>query len=451
MRQVCIVLDTPGIGGAARGFHEGGPELVNPAFRSSGVPGGGNLLLAVYSAVNSGGVRGLRNGVAQGFRGSRVRVQLPMGHGAQPGRPSTHDYLSSRVDIKSFRDLRRPLERALIPWAEGGRGGRVGGNGRPANRRGRHTSTKAPTAALQALSRAYAAAARAPSTQALYRYDFEAFVAWCEAQALLAMPAAPDTVALYLTFRVETGWKALTIGRALTGISQAHKAAGFASPRSALIVQEVLKGIRRKHGAAPVQKAPILLDDLKAMVRTVRPGLIGLRDRAMLLLGFAGAFRRSELAFLDVSDLAFSAAGLEVTLRRSKTDQEGAGRKVGIPHGSVAETCPIGAVKGWLDAAGITEGPILREVPRFGTIGTERLSGLVVARVVKRAARAAGLDPQRFSGHSLRAGLATSAAKAGKSERAIMKQTGHRSAETVRRYIRDADLFRDNAAAGIGL
>jgi integrase len=143
------------------------------------------------------------------------------------------------------------------------------------------------------------------------------------------------------------------------------------------------------------------------MVRSVRPGLIGLRDRAMLLLGFAGAFRRSELVSLDISDLTLGAAGLEVTLRRSKTDQEGAGRKVGIPYGSVPETCPVGAVRDWLDAAGITRGPVFREVPCRGPIGTERLSGLVVARVVKRAACATGLDATRFSGHSLRAGLAT--------------------------------------------
>jgi len=124
---------------------------------------------------------------------------------------------------------------------------------------------------------------------------------------------------------------------------------------------------------------------------------------------------------------------------------------VGIPYGSALETCPNRALKAWLDGAGITQGPVFREVPRFGPIGSERLSSLVVARVVKRAACAAGLDAARFSGHSLRAGLATAAAKAGKSERAIMKQTGHRTAETVRRYIRDADLFSENAAAGIGL
>ncbi len=178
--------------------------------------------------------------------------------------------------------------------------------------------------------------------------------------------------------------------------------------------------------------------------------LDGVGDRALLLLGFAGAFRRAELVGLDVEDLTETDEGLEVMIRRSKTDQEGAGRKVGVPFGSDPATCPVRSVRAWRQAAGVDTGPLFRGV-LHGRLVSERLSTLGVARAVKRAAKAAGLDPSKFSGHSLRAGLVTCAARAGKSLNAIMEQTGHRSVPMVRRYIRDASLFKDNAAAGIGL
>jgi integrase len=150
---------------------------------------------------------------------------------------------------------------------------------------------------------------------------------------------------------------------------------------------------------------------------------------------------------LEVRDLEWTEEGLKLTVRRSKTDQEGLGRPIGVPHGK--EACPVQALKAWLEAAGITEGPVFREVTRHGRVGERALSGRSVARVVQRAAAAAGLDPSSYAGHSLRAGLATSAARGGKSERSIMNQTGHRSTATVRRYIRDAELFRENAAEGL--
>lgn len=272
------------------------------------------------------------------------------------------------------------------------------------------------------------------------------------------------------------GRKASSITRALTALSQAHRAKELPSPRSHLAVQASMQGIRRVLGVAPAQKAPILLPDLRAMLTSLPDNTLGTRDRALLLLGFAGAFRRSELAALNQADISFSAEGLEVILRRSKTDQEGEGRKVGIPFGSDPATCPVRALKAWLEtlAAAPTcdsdstrsKGPRRRAkgktttetTPLFQSVSKagrhilgHRLDGRDVARAVKRAARRAGLEPERFSGHSLRAGLATVAAQAGKSERAIMAQTGHRSVMMVRRYIRDGNLFTDNAAAGIGL
>jgi integrase len=178
---------------------------------------------------------------------------------------------------------------------------------------------------------------------------------------------------------------------------------------------------------------------------------VGLRDRAVLLLGFAGAFRRSELVSLDVADLEFSSAGLIVTLRKSKTDQKGAGRRIGIPYGSTEGTCPVRAVQAWLETARISDGPVFRPLDRFQRVQTTRLSDKAVALIVKRRAKAVGLDPTRYAGHSLRAGLATSAAAAGASERVIMSQTGHRSADMVRKYIREGSLFTANPAGMVGL
>jgi site-specific recombinase XerD len=177
------------------------------------------------------------------------------------------------------------------------------------------------------------------------------------------------------------------------------------------------------------------------MVVTLDASLAGVRDRALLLLGFAGAFRRSELVALDVADLSFTARGVEVTIRRSKTDQEGAGRVVAIPLGSQAETCPVRSLRAWLEAAGIEAGSIFRAVNRWGRVGG-RLADRDVACTVKRAAERAGLDPAAFSGHSLRAGLATSAALAGKSDRAIMATTGHKSRAMVDRAELDPPAFQ---------
>ncbi|HEV3333189.1 MAG TPA: site-specific integrase [Bryobacteraceae bacterium] len=223
------------------------------------------------------------------------------------------------------------------------------------------------------------------------------------------------------------------------------------SPTHTAIVANTMKGIRRTLGTAPIQKAPALTDDVRAMVDAAGPGNIGTRDRALILLGFAGAFRRSELVGLDVEDCAFGKDGLTVTLRRSKTDQTGAGRKIGIPYGANPETCPVRTVQAWIEQGSISAGPLFRSINRHGQVQLERLSGIDVARVVKKLADRAGLTARNYAGHSLRAGHATSAAIAGASERSIMNQTGHRSVQMVRRYIRDGSLFRENSAGKLGL
>jgi integrase len=264
------------------------------------------------------------------------------------------------------------------------------------------------------------------------------------------LPATPETVASYIA-ECAGHLKPGSIQRRLNAIAEAHKAMGAESPTRHAMVANTMKGIRRTKGTALVQKAAVLTDDIRAMVDATDRGLIGVRDRALILLGFAGAFRRSELVGLDAEDCALIKDGLAITLQRSKTDQEGAGRKIGIPYGSNPETCSVRTVQAWMEQAGISGGPVFRSINRHGHVGPARLSGIDVARVVKKLALRAGLDAAKYAGHSLRAGHATTAAIGGASERSIMNQPGHRSVQMVRRYIREGNLFRENSAGKLGL
>jgi integrase len=264
------------------------------------------------------------------------------------------------------------------------------------------------------------------------------------------LPASPETVASYIAEcagRLKVG----SIQRRINAMAEAHKATGVESPTHHPMVTNTMKGIRRTKGMAPAQKAPAVTDDIRAMLDAADAGPIGTRDRALVLLGFVGAFRRSELVGLNIENCVFGKDGLTVTLRRSKTDELGAGRKIGIPYGANPETCPVRSVQTWLEIACFNSGPLFRSISRHGQVQPGRLSGIDVARVVKKLAERAGLDPARYAGHSLRAGHATSAAIAGASERSIMNQTGHRSVQMVRRYIRDGSLFRENSAGKLGL
>ena len=298
--------------------------------------------------------------------------------------------------------------------------------------------------------REFIRASKAENTLRGYQSDWRHFCAWCDGRGLVPLPATAATVAEYIAQcagRLKVG----SIQRRLNAVAEAHKATGLESPTQSPIVRNTLKGIRRTKGTAPDQKAPALTDDIRAMVEARDAGIIGLRDRALVLLGFAGAFRRSELVGLAVEGCAFGKDGLTVVLRRSKTDQTGEGRKVGIPYGSNPETCPVRTLQAWLETAAIPSGPLFRSINRHGRIQAKGLSGMDVARVVKKLAKRAGLDPANYAGHSLRAGHATSAAIAGASERSIMNQTGHRSVQMVRRYIREGSLFRENSAGKLGL
>jgi site-specific recombinase XerD len=306
-----------------------------------------------------------------------------------------------------------------------------------------------PLPALEQV-REYIRASKAENTLRGYESDWRHFCAWCKAHSTTALPATPEVVAAYIADcagRLKVG----SIQRRLNAIAEAHKAMGVESTTQNPIVSNTMKGIRRTMGTAPAQKAPALTDDIRTMVAAAGDGTIGARDSALMLVGFAGAFRRSELVSLDIEDCACGKDGLVVTLRRSKTDQDGAGRKIGIPYGSNPETCPVRTIQAWIEQAAIESGPLFRSINRHGQVQAGRLSAIDVARVVKKLAQRAGLDSAKYAGHSLRAGHATSAAIAGASERSIMNQTGHRSVQMVRRYIRDGNLFRENSAGRLGL
>src|SRR5579862_6719471 len=290
----------------------------------------------------------------------------------------------------------------------------------------------------------------AQNTRRAYAADWRHFSCWCQANYRVPLPALPETVALYLTALSE-GHKTSTLTRRISAISQAHQAAGFDSPTQAPVVRQLMKGIRRTRGTAQTGKSPVKVEHLRTIMAGLDPErAIDTRDRALMLVGFAGAFRRSGLVGLDIEDLEFNENGLVVQLNRSKTDPEGQGRKVGIPYGSTPATCPVRAVEAWVAVLQTDEGPLFRAVDRHGRLHPTRLTPQSVALVVKRLIAKAGI-PGDYAGHSLRAGLATAAAAAGVSERAIMAQTGHRSLATLRKYIREGSLFLENAAAKVGL
>jgi len=291
---------------------------------------------------------------------------------------------------------------------------------------------------------------KAENTIRAYQSDWCHFEGWCKAHGQASLPATPETVALYVTDLASTH-KTATITRRISSVSQAHQIAGFETPTKSAHVRLVLAGIRRTKGTAQAAKTPVLVDDLRRMIARLPENLLGVRDRALLLIGFCGAFRRSELVALDAADVAITRDGLVVTIRRSKTDQEGEGRKIGIPYASHVETCPVRSFQEWLEKSGITQGPLFRPIDRFGRVASIRLSAAAVAQLVKRYASAVGLDATEFAGHSLRSGLATSAAMGGASERSIMKQTGHRSEKMLRRYVKNGSLFRENAVSVVGL
>jgi integrase len=296
--------------------------------------------------------------------------------------------------------------------------------------------------------RGFVTASKAPATLRAYRTGLAAFATWCDRRGLTAMPATPSTVAAYATDMA--GLLAVgTIGGRLSSISVAHQQAGYDNPTADPMVRTTMAGIRRTFGVATIKKQALETRDVRAMAAALGDGVIDVRDRALLLVAFAGALRRSEVAALNVDDIDVTDGGLEVVIRRSKTE-EGRSVRLGLPYGSDPATCPVRAVRAWLDWAAITDGPVFRQVTRHGHIGG-RMSGRAVAERIKVLAARVGHDPARIGGHSTRRGFITSAARAKVLERDIMRHSRHRSIAVMRSYIEGADVWTDNAAVAVGL
>jgi integrase len=331
--------------------------------------------------------------------------------------------------------------------------------------------TNTQLAADVALADFYLDASLADETKRAYRSDWGRFDGWCRSRGLDPEANQPPAVAVYLATLADAGKKLSTVDRALSSIAFAYLTLGYDSPRLAPVVRKVMKGVRRTLGREHMRASPILPADLRQMVaagclirnpqsekwseRSKRAFEVwntrAVRDRALLTIGFAGAFRRSELSDMRWDDIEEVAEGIKVTIRKSKTDQERVGQTIGIPYGGNLETCPVRSLVEWRAALGEgAEGPVFRAIPRNGKISTGSISPRAIAKIIQTSAKRAGIEG-RISGHSLRAGLATAAAKAGKPAHSIMRQTRHKTVEMVMHYIREEGLWDDNAAAGIGL
>jgi integrase len=306
------------------------------------------------------------------------------------------------------------------------------------------------TSELFARARAYADASKSASTRHSYASDFADFAAFCQTQGFQSLPATPQAVALYVSGLADR-LKVATIQRRIVAISQAHKEHGLESPTSHAAVRAILQGVRRTLGTAQRQKTPLTFDLVKAALLEIPgDGLKAKRDRAVILLGFAGAFRRAELASLNVGDVRFVKEGAIVTIRRSKTDQTSEGREIAIPALKAEGVCAVHALRQWIAAAQVNEGPLFRSFSIAGEPQVTRIGGRDVARLVQRLARKANIIGD-FGGHSLRAGFVTSAASSkGVREADIARVTGHRSVAILRRYVRKANLFEDTPLTAIG-
>jgi integrase len=277
-------------------------------------------------------------------------------------------------------------------------------------------------------------AATAKNTVRAYDSDLAHFVAWGG-----AVPADSKVLAQYVAAHAKT-LSAATLARRLVAIRRAHMLQGLHDPTTAEVVRLTLRGVRRVHGRPQRRVAPLRLEHLLTIASVLGNSTSDVRDRALLLIGFASAFRRSELISVNCDWIKWSKRGFEIALPRSKMDQEGTGRSVAIPRIG-GPICPAGALENWLQASKIADGPLFRQVNKADKLLTGRLSAGAVGTIVKHHVGKIGLDPKCYSGHSLRAGFATSAAAAGLSTWEIKRQTGHVSEAVVARYIRDVDPF----------
>ena len=282
----------------------------------------------------------------------------------------------------------------------------------------------------------YAAAAQAINTTRAYASDWRQFQAWCDRYQLESLPASATVIGLYVTSLAKRGLAVSTIRRRAAAIARAHRRAGHLPATSDPRVLTVMEGIARVHGSAPHKKTALLRDPLLELIDRIDPTTtVGLRDRAVLLLGFAVGLRRSELVALQVEDLSPSPDGIRIRIARSKTDQQGRGQELLVVYAEPPRPCPVRALRAWIDTTALAAGPVFRRVTRTGAVSTP-LTAQSVALIIKKRARAAGLDPREFAGHSLRAGYATQAARDGHHPTQIAATTRHQDQRVLAGYIR---------------
>ena len=290
---------------------------------------------------------------------------------------------------------------------------------------------------------------KAINTVRAYKSDFNDFGLFCAQNGFKSLPSEPKIVSLYLTYLSTKDAKMSTLKRRLVSIGVIHKLKGhYLDTKHPSIIENIM-GIKRRKGSIQKGKKPILISSLKIIIDVIdqqnREEIKKLRDRSIILIGFSGGFRRNEIVSLDYDDLDFVPEGLKINIKRSKTDQFGAGSKKALPYFDNSQYCPVVSLKNWIDITKVNSGALFRRFSKGSKLTDKRLTDQTVALLIKEYLQLAGIDSKDYSGHSLRSGFATSAAESGVEERSIMAMTGHKSTEMVRRYIKEANLFKNNA------
>jgi site-specific recombinase XerD len=290
---------------------------------------------------------------------------------------------------------------------------------------------------------------KAINTIRAYKSDFNDFGLFCVQNGFKSLPSEPNIVSLYLTYLSTKDAKMSTLKRRLVSIGVIHKLKGhYLDTKHPSIIENIM-GIKRRKGSYQKGKKPILINSLKKIINVIdqqnKEEIKKLRDRSIILIGFSGGFRRNEIVSLDYDDLNFVQEGLKITIKRSKSDQFGEGFVKALPYFDRSQYCPVVSLKKWIEISKITSGPVFRRFIKGSRLSENRLTDQTVALLIKEYLNLAGIDSKNYSGHSLRSGFATSAAESGVEERSIMAMTGHKSTEMVRRYIKDANLFKNNA------
>ena len=290
---------------------------------------------------------------------------------------------------------------------------------------------------------------KANNTVRAYKSDFKDFGIFCAQNGFKSLPSEPKIVSLYLTYLSTKEAKISTLKRRLVSIGVIHRLKGLYLDTKHPSIIENIMGIKRRKGSIQKSKKPILISDLKLLINVIdeqkKQEIKKLRDRTIILIGFSGGFRRNEIVSLDYDDLDFVQEGLKINIRRSKTDQYGEGFIKALPYFDNPKYCPVVSLKNWINTSKISSGSIFRRFSKGSKLSEHRLTDQTVALLIKEYLQLTGIDSKNYSGHSLRSGFATSAAESGAEERSIMAMTGHKSTEMVRRYIKEANLFKNNA------